>query len=112
MNEVQVICTVISGGKEEDPDIPALIGASAALAISGIPLLSRLVLPALDMTRERIYIESKLRAARRIYARYGSGWHSICSFNGRIRGKTINRRPNAWSGAFRASRNAGRNKCH
>ena len=37
MNEVQVICTVISGGKEEDPDIPALIGASAALAISGIP---------------------------------------------------------------------------
>ena len=37
MNEVQVICTVVSGGKEEDPDIPALIGASAALAISGIP---------------------------------------------------------------------------
>ena len=37
MNEVQVICTVISGGKDEDPDIPALIGASAALSISGIP---------------------------------------------------------------------------
>ena len=37
MNEVQVICTVISGGKNEDPDIPALIGASAALSISGIP---------------------------------------------------------------------------
>jgi len=37
MNEVQVICTVISGGKDEDPDIPALIGASAALAISGVP---------------------------------------------------------------------------
>ena len=37
MNEVQVICTVLSGGKEEDPDIPALIGASAALALSGIP---------------------------------------------------------------------------
>ena len=37
MNEVQVICTVMSAGKDEDPDIPALIGASAALAISGIP---------------------------------------------------------------------------
>jgi len=37
MNEVQVICTVISGGKDQDPDIAALIGASAALAISGIP---------------------------------------------------------------------------
>ena len=37
MNEVQVICTVTSGGKEEDPDIAAMIGASAALASSGIP---------------------------------------------------------------------------
>ena len=37
MNEVQVICTVMSAGKDEDPDIPALIGASAALAVSGIP---------------------------------------------------------------------------
>lgn len=37
MNEVQVICTVMSADKDIDPDIPAMIGASAALAISGIP---------------------------------------------------------------------------
>ena len=37
MNEVQVICTVVSSDKHIDPDIPAMIGASAALAISGIP---------------------------------------------------------------------------
>ena len=37
MNEVQVICTVISADKNEDPDIAGLLGASAALAISGIP---------------------------------------------------------------------------
>src|SRR5690554_4721898 len=37
MNEVQVVCTVVSSGKNADPDIAALIGASAALAISGIP---------------------------------------------------------------------------
>lgn len=36
-NEVQVICTVMSADKHIDPDIPALIGTSAALAISGIP---------------------------------------------------------------------------
>jgi polyribonucleotide nucleotidyltransferase len=36
-NEVQVIATVISHGREIDPDIPAMIGASAALAISGLP---------------------------------------------------------------------------
>ena len=37
MNEVQVIATVMSLDPEVDPDIPALIGTSAALAISGIP---------------------------------------------------------------------------
>jgi polyribonucleotide nucleotidyltransferase len=37
MNEVQVVCTVMSAGRDEDPDIPSLLGASAALAISGIP---------------------------------------------------------------------------
>mgnify|MGYP000703968318 CR=1 FL=1 len=37
MNEVQVVCTVMSTDKKNDPDIPALIGTSAALAVSGIP---------------------------------------------------------------------------
>ena len=36
-NEVQVIIHVLSSNPEVDPDIPSLIGASAALAISGIP---------------------------------------------------------------------------
>ena len=36
-NEVQVILTVLSLNPEIDPDIPAMIGASAALAISGVP---------------------------------------------------------------------------
>jgi|TARA_R110002073_G_scaffold22241_6_gene77065 polyribonucleotide nucleotidyltransferase len=37
INEVQVIATVMALDPEIDPDIPAMIGASAALAISGIP---------------------------------------------------------------------------
>ena len=36
-NEVQVVATVVSSNNEIDSDIPALIGASAALALSGIP---------------------------------------------------------------------------
>lgn len=36
-NETQVICTVLEHDGENDSDIPALIGASAALSISGIP---------------------------------------------------------------------------
>ena len=37
LNEVQVVCTVMSAEKDQDPDIAAMIGTSAALAISGIP---------------------------------------------------------------------------
>ncbi len=36
-NEVQVIATVVSLNNNIDPDIPAMLGASAALAISGAP---------------------------------------------------------------------------
>ena len=36
-NEVQVVAMVVSLNPEIDPDIPAIIGASAAMAISGIP---------------------------------------------------------------------------
>ena len=36
-NEVQVVCTVMSSNPEVDADILSIIGASAALAISGVP---------------------------------------------------------------------------
>jgi len=36
-NEVQVIATVMSVNSEVDPDVPAMIGASAALTLSGMP---------------------------------------------------------------------------
>ncbi len=36
-NEVQIVATVVSMNTEVDPDIPALIGASAAVSISGMP---------------------------------------------------------------------------
>ncbi len=36
-NEVQIIATVVSMNPEINPDIPSIIGASAALAISGMP---------------------------------------------------------------------------
>lgn len=38
-NDTQVICTVLSHDMENAPDIPAMIGASAALTISGFPFL-------------------------------------------------------------------------
>jgi len=38
-NETQVICTVLSHDLENNPDVPAMIGASAALTLSGIPFV-------------------------------------------------------------------------
>ena len=38
-NETQVICTVLSHDLENDPDVVAMVGASAALTISGIPFM-------------------------------------------------------------------------
>jgi polyribonucleotide nucleotidyltransferase len=38
-NETQVICTVLAHDQQNDPDMVAMIGASAALTISGIPFL-------------------------------------------------------------------------
>jgi polyribonucleotide nucleotidyltransferase len=41
-NEVQVVATVMSSDPEIDSDIPAIIGASAAMALSGIPFFGPL----------------------------------------------------------------------
>ncbi|MFD1624620.1 polyribonucleotide nucleotidyltransferase [Azospirillum griseum] len=38
-NETQVICTVLSHDLENDPDIVSMVGASAALTLSGVPFL-------------------------------------------------------------------------
>ncbi|MSP21391.1 MAG: polyribonucleotide nucleotidyltransferase [Alphaproteobacteria bacterium] len=38
-NETQIICTVLSHDLQNDPDIVALVGASAALTLSGIPFM-------------------------------------------------------------------------
>ena len=39
LNETQVVCTVISHDMENDPDMVAMLGASAALTISGVPFM-------------------------------------------------------------------------
>lgn len=56
MNEVQVICTVMSADKVNDPDIAAMIGTSAALAISGIPFLGPIGAARVGFTEDQGYI--------------------------------------------------------
>ena len=57
MNEVQVTCQVVSAEKDIDPDIPAMIGTSAALALSGIPFAGPIGAAELALL-EKVSIES------------------------------------------------------
>lgn len=55
-NEVQVICTVLSADKDIDPDIAAIIGTSAALAISGVPFNGPIGGARVGYTQEQGYL--------------------------------------------------------
>lgn len=56
LNEVQVVCTVVSTDKQYDPDIISMIGTSAALAISGIPFNGPIGAARVGYTQEEGYI--------------------------------------------------------
>ena len=56
MNEVQVVLTVMSASKTHDADIVAMLGASAALAISGIPFSGPLGAARVGFTEDGQYI--------------------------------------------------------
>lgn len=55
MNEVQVICTVMSADRNQDPDITAMLGTSAALAISGVPFSGPIGAARVAFTEDRGY---------------------------------------------------------
>ncbi len=57
-NEVQVIATVLSMNPEIDPDIPAMIGASAALALSGMPFKGPLGAARVGYQKWFLFVES------------------------------------------------------
>ena len=54
MNEVQVICSVISYDMENDPDIVSMIGASAALTISGAPFMGPIGAIKIGMSKDKL----------------------------------------------------------
>ncbi|MBF8223705.1 polyribonucleotide nucleotidyltransferase [Halomonas sp. 328] len=55
MNEVQVICTVLSTDRNQDPDIAAMLGTSAALAISGLPFSGPIGAARVGFTEDKGY---------------------------------------------------------
>ena len=55
MNEVQVVCTVMSADRNQDPDIAAMLGTSAALAVSGVPFAGPIGAARVAFTEDRGY---------------------------------------------------------
>ncbi len=55
-NEVLVVCQVISSNPEIDPDIPAMIGTSAALSISGVPFSGPIGAARVGFSPEKGYV--------------------------------------------------------
>ncbi len=64
-NEVQVIATVLSHDLENDPDIVAMIGCSAALTLSGIPFFGPVAAARVGYATGRIRAQPDGRAAAR-----------------------------------------------
>ncbi len=56
MNEVQVLCTVLSANKDVDPDIPAMLGTAAAIEIAGLPFNGPLAAARVGYTDEEGYL--------------------------------------------------------
>ncbi len=55
MNEVQVVCSVLSTDRNHDPDIAAMLGTSAALAISGVPFNGPIAAARVGFTEDNGY---------------------------------------------------------
>lgn len=60
--DTQIICTVLSFDGEHDSDIPALIGASAAVAIAGIPTSDVVAASKVAVLNEQLVLNPRLSA--------------------------------------------------
>ena len=62
-NDVQVVASVLSVNSEVDPDIASLIGASAALAISGMPFMGPIGAARVGYRRRQVHPQPDRGAA-------------------------------------------------
>ena len=87
MNEVQVVASVLSVNAEVDPDIASLLGASAALAISGMPFIGPIGAARVGYIGGKYVLESDRDSAARVAARSGRGGHRRRRADGRVGGR-------------------------
>ena len=101
-NEVQIVATVLSHDMENDPDIVALIGCSAALTLSGIPFFGPVAAATARLRGRRLHPEPDTDPDKNQPIATGRRRHRRGRTDGRIRGPGIAGRHHAWGGNVRA----------
>ncbi len=101
-NEVQVVATVLSHDLENDPDIVAMVGCSAALTLSGIPFFGPVAAARVGYQDGAVHPEPDRRAARAQHARPGGRRHVRGRADGGERGARAARGGDAGRGDLRA----------
>ncbi len=104
VNETQVVCTVLSHDLENDPDIVAMIGASAALTISGIPFLGPIAGARVGYIDGNYVLEPDIEPAAALRTRSRRRRHGRGRPDGRIRSQGAPRARNARCGDLWPSR--------
>ena len=105
-NEMQVIATVVSSNNEIDSDIPAMIGASAALAISGIPFDGPIGAARVAYLNGEYVLNPTATELKDVAAQFGGRRHAAGGSDGRVRGDGAVRRSDARCGRVRPRANA------
>ena len=111
-NDVQVVATVLSMDPEIDADIPALLGASAALALSGLPFNGPIGAARVGWKDGQYLLNPTASELTAIAAAPGGGGHRACGAHGRVRGQGPLGRRDARCGGVRPRADADRHPRH
>ena len=112
LNDVQVVATVLSLDPEIDADIPALLGASAALALSGIPFNGPIGAARVGYKDGKYLLNPDRQGSGRLAAGPGGRRHRARRADGGVRGQGPVRRGHARRGGLRPRADAGRDPRH
>ena len=103
-NEVQIVATVLSHDLENDPDIVAMIGCSAALTLSGIPFFGPVAAARVGYEDGQYILNPTPDRLKRTQLRTGGGRHCRGCADGRIGGQGTVRGRDAWCRQLRPSK--------
>ncbi len=111
-NETQVVVTVLSHDMENDPDIVALVAASAALTLSGVPFLGPIGAARVGVIDGQFVLNPMIDEMAQERSRPGGGRHRRCRDDGGVGGQGAAREADAGGRHVRPPRLPAGDQCH